>query len=734
MQLLAKISELFTGRKSSPFDVPAVPFTDATGIQTIGLNRRSRTLKYNTESSFRAYLTHELVYSCINKIADVMNDAEIIVEIKDKDGNWQKKEGHLLPALLKRPNRLETGRDFRRMMVQSEQATGIFYGQITRSGAGIPVEIHPLNPLRLQPWPNLQTGDIAFYRYTRPDGKFFDIIPEDMLIRRRADITNRFFGSAPLDAALKSINSDIGLTDYVDAFFESDGTPSGILKILNATVSETKREALQAKWKQKYSRGGANQKGIAVLDQNAEFQKIGSNLNELDTEKISARFESRICSVFGVPPILVSAWVGLQHTTANATAKAALRDFWDNKIQPELAALREWYTWFLLPEFENIDAIKAERVRVGWDTSHVGFLQEDADGLHTRARENFKAGMWTLNEAREATGMPPDEVSGADYYVQPLNVIAVSPQVRAIEADKEPQAPPPQLQQPPPANPVPDPNAEPVPPKALPEHIEKKTFDFNGLTVGREPHGVELVIDLKKIVSDLESEKQKVISILSKFRVDLIKQTVEKLDKLTVETAHTLTLTPDPKRRKEILKALKSAYMTGRAQIRAEIAAQQAAKSGRKAIEDLNVEDLTDAELIDLLDHLDELTDGLISRIINEITTRGINEYLTEKLLDIYTTEKLELTLEDQSEKFLEQAAGNAVNAAISEGRDDEIQAQKDVVEYTEYSAVLDANTCGPCGDADGEQAEDPANLPAAPNPDCDGGDRCRCIHVAVIV
>jgi hypothetical protein len=222
------------------------------------------------------------------------------------------------------------------------------------------------------------------------------------------------------------------------------------------------------------------------------------------------------------------------------------------------------YTWVVLPEFENIDDIKAERVRVNWDISHVGFLQEDADGLHARARENFKAGFWTLNEAREATGMKPDEVSGSDYYVQPINVVAVSPQVRAIEADKEPQAPPPQLQQPP-ANPVPDPNAEPVPPKAEPhEHIEKKTFDFNGLTVGREPHGVELVIDLKKIVSDLESEKQKVISILSKFRVDLIKQTVEKLDKLTVETAHTLTLTPDPKRRKEILKALKSAYMTGR--------------------------------------------------------------------------------------------------------------------------------------------------------------------------
>jgi hypothetical protein len=102
-----------------------------------------------------------------------MNDAEIIVEVKDKDGNWLKKDGHLLPSLFKKPNPIETGRDFRRMMVQCEQATGIFYAEITRSGAGLPVELHPLNPVRIQPWPDWTTKKIAFYRYMRPDGQWF---------------------------------------------------------------------------------------------------------------------------------------------------------------------------------------------------------------------------------------------------------------------------------------------------------------------------------------------------------------------------------------------------------------------------------------------------------------------------------------------------------------------------------------------------------------------------------
>lgn len=735
MGLLLDLKSFFRPNISAKTEIA---LTDVSFWERWGMIRPNTRIRYDGNSAFTAYRNHELVFACINKLADVMNDAEICVEIKNAKGVWEKKEGHLLSALFKRPNVYQTGRDVRKLMVQSEQGLGIFYAHLDRSNAGIPVGMTVLNPNRVQPKYDRTKTEIVFYEYTKRNGQRISIKPEDLLIRRRPDLLDQFNGFAPLMAALKSINSDLGLTDYVDAFFESDGTPSGILKILNATVSETKREELQTKWKRKYGRGGSNQKGVAVLDQNAEFQKIGSNLDELASDDLSDRFESRICSVFGVPPILVGALVGLKHTTANATAKSALRDFWDNKISGELAVMREWLTWFVLPLFENIDTIKAEQIRVGYDISQVAFLQDNVGEIHTRARENFKAGGWTLNEFRQATGMGPDPQG--EYYIQPINVTALSPDNRALEATQK----------------VPvgtDPNAEP--PKALTdaedeqlkveldealtkiiaEKIEeafgdpekKKTYDHDGLILGREPRDVERVIDLKKIVADYESEKEKAIAILKKFRLDLIAQAAQKLNNLTSETAHTLTLTPDPKLRKEIAKALKSAYLTGRAQIRAEITAQNAAKECTTA-------DFKADDPLSYLEYLDELTDGMVSRIINEITTRAVNEYLSLKLLLDYTIDKLKEALLDQGEKYIDGIAGSTVNAAISSGRDDEIKEQIDNLDHVEYSAILDQNTCGPCGDADGETATDPADLPAAPNPDCDGGDRCRCIHVAVTV
>ena len=739
MGIFAQLKQYF------PSGEKQIAIVDGYSWQRNELPRRTNSIYYSQDAAFAAYRNHELVYACINKIADVMNDVEIIVEKQNSKKEWQKVEGHPLPGMFKRPNKLQTGRDFRRLLVQSEQSTGIFYIAINRSAAGIPAELLILNPTRVVARTGRDNFTISHYEYTRIDGQIAKIKPEDMMIRRRPDLLDQYFGYAPLAAALKSINSDLGLTDYVDAFFESDGTPSGILKIKNSSISDTRKEALQSQWRQKYSRGGSNQKGLAVLDENAEYQKLGSNLDELASQELSGRFESRICAVFGVPPNLVGAQVGLEHVTANATAKAELRNFWDNKISGELAALREWLTWFVLPEFEDIAAIQAETLRVGFDLSQCAFLQEDVDNIHKRARENFRAGFWTLNETREATGMAPDKEAGDDYYVQQNTVFAISPAMRALEAEKEPTA-------------EPDPNLltdgstagdgnadaanngkgltspnELCPGCGQPIEIcvcegsgfvkhQKKTFDLDGLTLGREPQGVELVIDLKAIAQDLETEKEKLAKILKRFRNSLIDQAVTKLDKLDAAQAHELILVPDAEISKQISKCVRSAYQAGGRQVISELQAQANGKS-------FSPHSQKDEPLEE-----DELVDLTISRIINEIQKRATDWYTMLKLLLDYTADKLKEKLLGESEKWLDQLAGNTANISIQYGRDAEIENNLDQIDRCEYSAVMDPNTCGPCEDADGTSAATPEDLPDTPNPDCEGGSNCRCFIIGVII
>jgi hypothetical protein len=47
-------------------------------------------------------------------------------------------------------------------------------------------------------------------------------------------------------------------------------------------------------------------------------------------------------------------------------------------------------------------------------------------------------------------------------------------------------------------------------------------------------------------------------------------------------------------------------------------------------------------------------------------------------------------------------------------------------------SPLLDINTCENCAAADEATGPTPGDIPDIPNPDCDGADRCRCVHVYV--
>lgn len=74
------------------------------------------------------------------------------------------------------------------------------------------------------------------------------------------------------------------------------------------------------------------------------------------------------------------------------------------------------------------------------------------------------------------------------------------------------------------------------------------------------------------------------------------------------------------------------------------------------------------------------------------------------------------------------------VSDLMSLGRSVEMEAQaQDVADYV-YSAILDGNCCENCEPMDGETTVDADEAATwAPNPNCLGGDRCRCLVIAEI-
>ncbi len=95
----------------------------------------------------------------------------------------------------------------------------------------------------------------------------------------------------------------------------------------------------------------------------------------------------------------------------------------------------------------------------------------------------------------------------------------------------------------------------------------------------------------------------------------------------------------------------------------------------------------------------------------------------------------LRTVMEALSSRELAKSAAISVGEAVNFGRRDGVEAIRDEIDRAQYSAILDRRVCAVCQNLDGLEVtlDDPRYeeyMP--PNPECLGGDRCRCVWILV--
>lgn len=96
----------------------------------------------------------------------------------------------------------------------------------------------------------------------------------------------------------------------------------------------------------------------------------------------------------------------------------------------------------------------------------------------------------------------------------------------------------------------------------------------------------------------------------------------------------------------------------------------------------------------------------------------------------------LKIHLGELTDGDISRMASMEVNEAFSLGRVAASKEFKDSIEKAIYSAILDNNCCQVCEDLDGEEFEvdsDDYEEVTPPNPNCEGGDACRCTWIYLL-
>lgn len=247
-------------------------------------------------------------------------------------------------------------------------------------------------------------------------------------------------------------------------------------------------------------------------------------------------------------------------------------------------------------------------------------------------------------------------------------------------------------------------------------HLEQKSVEFEGLTLHREPRESERIA-VKGVHTVQESAKESVTKLLLSMREDLISDGLKGIRKLEPATYHKLTLQVSPEARQSLRDRLIKVHRQGRMLVAAEL--------GKKA-------DMEDEDEFDDLDTLTDLTD---SRVVNDVQSRitaAAARLALTGLIGAALLAAIQQEMADGSVVYIDRAAIGVSNKVIGIGRTDEAQRRSDEWDKVEYSAILDQNVCSPCSAEDGTTGSSESDLQPAPNPDCEGGDYCRCFHVYI--
>ena len=351
---------------------------------------------------------NELIFSCISKTANTA--AQVGLQITNKAGKVQ--PDHPLKQLIQRPNPYMSEFDFWSAVIIYQKLAGRAVFEKVRSRGGQVVELWPLRPDYLKPIAS-STKMIAGYEYEPPGVGKIVLAPEDVVDFKLFDPLNQYNPWPPVAVAGRVGDVDNAVTDYIRLFFEKGGVPPGLLKT-SQKLQDVHVADIRRRWRDRYG-GYSHWLEPAVLDMDAEYQKIGYSFAEMGLDILDSRNEARICQVLDVPPIIVGAKVGLDRGTYSNYEQARLA-WWEDTLLALYANFLDTVQNQIVPDFPGAIA--------SWDFSQVKAFQGQIDSLWTRAREALLAGSITVNEYRTMIGLPV--IPSGDVFLRQRGVQFVS--------------------------------------------------------------------------------------------------------------------------------------------------------------------------------------------------------------------------------------------------------------------------------------------------------------------
>jgi len=379
-------------------------------------NNQPQWLPHNIETyDTEGFRKSTLVFRCTQYLANAAGSAPLRVYRMVKNQPTEE-DDHPLRALLSRPNGMQGEAQFIAFTAMVMAVAGFCVIEKERDRLGNVIGLWPLRSDWARPIP--RGAQPADWEYRVPGyAEPYVLKAEDVIVVTYFDTPdNRLTGIGPLEVALREIGITNALGDYLKSFLDRGampmywGIPSDNPDVAEMFLDQSRVDAFREAFRQRYG-GLTNAVDIGIFGGIKDLKQLGFNMDELAYRELNDLSDSRICQVFGIPPVLVGAQVGLEKATYNNTTEMR-RSFYEDTMTYLWARLDDAFTRHLLPEFET-----GSDYSLQFDTSALAALKEDESALWSRAVVALKSGGLTLNDYRRTIGYEP--VNGGDIFLMP---------------------------------------------------------------------------------------------------------------------------------------------------------------------------------------------------------------------------------------------------------------------------------------------------------------------------
>jgi len=375
---------------------------------TVPLSGDLSQVQYPTDdyASFSAqgYGKNEVVHACIRELATAAATPRYYIydTASDPTSGLTELPDSPLGKLLLKPNSQDDIYQWIEKLVTYLYVAGNVYILKERSRTNQITALWLLRPDRVAIKPQDMGNNVFIYSI---DGKEYEIPTENISHMSFPNPGGDVYGMSPLSVIAKTVNLDLSMTDFAKLFFQNAGVPSGLLKVKRRINSQEEAGIIRSRWRSAFG-GSNNMHRVAILDDDAEYQAMASAPKDMDLQGLHNLTESRICSVLGVPPILIGVNVGLQRSTYSNYKEARL-SFHSETVEPLISRIIRFLNNALSAELGGNTAL-------GVDFSEVLSPLDDSNEQATRISMLYASGIITLNEARKFIGQQP--VDGGDEF------------------------------------------------------------------------------------------------------------------------------------------------------------------------------------------------------------------------------------------------------------------------------------------------------------------------------